>query len=131
MAPTIAGSPGQLSSLTGLRFFAAGIVVLYHVTQFLLPEVEPVAAVGYTGVTFFFVLSGFVLTWSYTPGPRSDFYWKRFARIYPLHLLMTVAAGVHAAIVSVPDFKRLLPVLLLVQAWIPAGAWKYAFNGVS
>jgi peptidoglycan/LPS O-acetylase OafA/YrhL len=48
---------------------------------------------GTSGVTFFFVLSGFVLTWSAQKGTKiRTFYRRRFARIFPLYFLTLVAA---------------------------------------
>lgn len=45
------------------------------------------------GVSFFFILSGFVLVWSFrssdTPG---EFYRRRFARIVPAYVAMCVVA---------------------------------------
>jgi peptidoglycan/LPS O-acetylase OafA/YrhL len=41
-----------------------------------------------TGVSFFFVLSGFVLTWSARPDDIATGFWRRrIARIYPVHLV--------------------------------------------
>lgn len=56
----------QLSSLTGLRFFAAIGVVFYHLRIYFAPIGDSLAifSYGFTGVSFFFILSGFVLTWS-------------------------------------------------------------------
>ncbi|WP_368784602.1 acyltransferase family protein [Arthrobacter sp. 4R501] len=85
----------QLNSLTGLRFFAAMAVVLYHVHLYF-PAVSDSLAIfgyGYTGVSFFFILSGFVLAWSHRPNFRPGrFYWNRVARIWPLHLLTMLVA---------------------------------------
>ena len=77
-----------------LRFVAALAVVLLHVTASRVNP-EPlvdlgsaagrVAELGYLGVTFFFALSGFVLTWS-ASGRRlspAAFFRRRFARVYP------------------------------------------------
>lgn len=48
---------------------------------------------GAQGVAFFFVLSGFVLTWSARPGtPVSTFYFRRFARIWPAHMVALLLA---------------------------------------
>ena len=56
-----------LHALTGLRFFAALLVVFSH-----FPELIPISSLhagldrqGAAGVTIFFVLSGFVLTYRY------------------------------------------------------------------
>src|SRR5688500_18035384 len=76
----------RLDSLTGLRWFAALAVFLAHVSTLLpLPEPCDVFGLGSSGITFFFVLSGFVLTWTFTAGDRPGaFYGRRFARIWPL-----------------------------------------------
>jgi peptidoglycan/LPS O-acetylase OafA/YrhL len=85
----------ELLPLTGLRAAAAGAVVLFHFARGRLPDVlAPVDALfagGYTAVSLFFVLSGFVLAWSYR-GERFDdrasltrFFRARFARVYPLY----------------------------------------------
>src|SRR5260370_6407765 len=46
------------------------------------------AAIGYVGVSFFFVLSGFILVYTYAGREidNRDFYRARFARIYPAYL---------------------------------------------
>src|ERR687894_524914 len=64
-------SPGaRLPSLTGLRFVAAFLVFGFHLhVAHLLDEgvagtvMELVFGQGAVGVSFFFILSGFVLTW--------------------------------------------------------------------
>lgn len=113
----------RLDSLTSLRFLAAMMVVITHLTFVVdMPKVErALAEPGYTGVGFFFVLSGFVLTWSHRDGDRSAaFYRRRFARIYPLHLL-TWAVGVllTAGVASRADAAQNVVSLTLVQAWLP------------
>ncbi|UKA56550.1 acyltransferase [Arthrobacter sp. FW305-BF8] len=122
-----------MDSLTGLRFIAAMLVVLYHAAVTLVPEAYPLVSMGQTGVTFFFMLSGFVLAWSMNPSTsRRQFYWRRFARIWPLHALTTAAAVVLVLVTqgdqSVP---QLLSSLLLVQGWLGEQHWVYAYNGVS
>lgn len=109
------------------------LVVLYHAAVTLVPELYPLVSMGQTGVTFFFMLSGFVLAWSMKPGtPKRQFYWRRFARIWPLHALTAVAAVVLAlAAQGDQSLPRFLASLLLVQAWLGEQHWVYAYNGVS
>ena len=100
--------PAEIRALTGLRYAAAAWVLVYHVTFFVRDATWaglPVVTAGYLGVDFFFVLSGFVLTHVYQPQIERgrfdfwDFVAKRFARIYPMHivtLLAFVAIGLAA-----------------------------------
>jgi len=74
---------------------------------------------GYLAVSFFFILSGFVLTWNYGDRWQEESYKcfliARFARIYPVYLL--------ALLMQLPfclhDFHvwRALAVLLMIQSW--------------
>lgn len=129
-------SEQKLPSLTGLRFFAALAVVLYHLRIYFSPIGDSLAVFGYgfTAVSFFFVLSGFVLTWSQKGDVKaSRFYLHRFARIWPLHLLTMLLAIWAPALPTSSGASLLsaLPVATLTQAWIPASPSLNAFNGVS
>jgi peptidoglycan/LPS O-acetylase OafA/YrhL len=118
-------------------------VVLLHVTASRVNP-EPlvdlgafagrVAELGYLGVTFFFALSGFVLTWS-ASGRRVSpvaFFRRRFARVYPLHLATAVVAGLAGIVYGVAAGPGTwAAVLLLVQAWIPDRDVYFGLNGVS
>jgi peptidoglycan/LPS O-acetylase OafA/YrhL len=100
-----------LHACTGLRFFAAMGVAGYH---FYCPPCVPGAPgfldkllqAGFTTVSLFFVLSGFILSYNYLGerggfvGTMRDFYRARFARIYPIYLL--------ALVVDLPLFLRVL-----------------------
>ncbi|MFX0579170.1 acyltransferase family protein [Nocardia nepalensis] len=120
-----------LPSLTGARWWAAFAVFLLHALVFLpvypfqkselfrhIHQVMPMQ-LGAAGVTFFFVLSGFIIYWSFRPGnsvPR--FYWRRVLKIYPTHLVATVAFIV---IASVPLSRLVVwvPNVLLIHTWVP------------
>jgi hypothetical protein len=115
-----------LEALTGLRWFAAFGVFLFHVRDFYpLPGTPDTALFGNSGVTFFFVLSGFVLTWSFTPNDTAPrFYWRRFARIWPALAVSTALAvpvfySGRAVALDHAQQLGLLASLTLVQAWIP------------
>lgn len=75
----------RLDALTGLRWWAAFAVFVYHMRNLApIPGTDAVSLFGSYGVMFFFVLSGFVLTWSASRTvPISTFYLRRFARIWP------------------------------------------------
>ncbi|MFM8896153.1 MAG: acyltransferase family protein, partial [Actinomycetales bacterium] len=141
-----------IRQLTGVRFVAAAWVLLYHLQGPLavlglvsIPVVSDVLRVGRLGVDLFFALSGFILTHTYLTrlGPRLggsatvNFWWLRLARVYPVHLVMLIVAGV-AVIAEArvageePDRAWLNPVdfgknLLLVQEWgsDPQRGWNF------
>lgn len=85
----------RIDALTGLRWYAAFFVFTFHMLVFapLPPLASAFLGEGFYGVTFFFVLSGFVLTWSASAKvSQSTFYWRRFARVWPSHLVALVVA---------------------------------------
>ena len=59
----------RLPALTSLRFFAALHVVFFHFLAFKIVSGEgwlgQISSIGYVGVSFFFVLSGFILVYTY------------------------------------------------------------------
>ena len=85
---------GELESLRGL---AALLVVVYHMPNWYDPFYSSAfARNGHGAVEFFFVLSGFVLYHSYGSriadvGALKRFTLLRFGRLYPVHLLFTMA----------------------------------------
>src|SRR5437868_13769353 len=100
----------QLRSLTGLRFIAAFVVFGFHVTvaNLITPNGAVSAALTYffrqgaTGVSFFFMLSGFVLCWSARPGDSARRFWRRrAAKIYPNHLVTALVALAFVIVASV------------------------------
>jgi peptidoglycan/LPS O-acetylase OafA/YrhL len=134
----------ELRPLTSARGIAAWYVVLYHIREgasgSLPPGVIDFFAKGYLAVDFFFVLSGFVIWLNYRPllgGHRSravpHFLWRRLARIWPLHLLVLVAAvGFALACIATghalpPDYRwETLPFhIFLLQNWgfLPELGW--------
>lgn len=121
----------RLDSLTVLRFFAALGVVFCHFVGLLHLHGFKAAVLlfGQFGVDFFFVLSGFVLTWSWKPQRRTArFYWLRFARIWPLHLVvlaLMVACG------SRGPAQNVVQEIFLVQQWPPTQSWRVGINGVT
>src|ERR1700722_19277002 len=85
----------RLDSLTSMRFVAALFVAVHHTrnTWAHAAPVEAIGQVGWLGVSYFFILSGFVLMWGFDPAlPKSSFIWKRLVRIYPLHFVCLVAS---------------------------------------
>jgi peptidoglycan/LPS O-acetylase OafA/YrhL len=89
---------GQLLELTSTRFFAAMAVLLGHFGDFLKLPSWFSWMVGGFGVSFFFVLSGFILCYRYwddfAPGvqPRAyrRYFVARVARVYPSYAMALV-----------------------------------------
>lgn len=129
--------------LTSIRFAAAMGIVVHHfggsLHKILGPQWMPWLASLGAGVRFFFVLSGFILTyvyfdrqhgrqWHRSWADRWSFYRARFYRVYPIYAL--------ALLLSVPQVVRFaqlnsvrlrfeewflfgLSKLTLTQAWLP------------
>ena len=57
----------QLDALTLLRFFASLYVLAFHYDALIFGEMSSsgFVSLGYSGVTFFFLLSGFILSHTY------------------------------------------------------------------
>jgi peptidoglycan/LPS O-acetylase OafA/YrhL len=143
----------HIPPLTSVRFLFALLVVLYHLQRpferagyrgwgTLIPNLIDN---GNIGVTYFFVLSGFILTYTYADQFGTDFkrqFWAaRLARIYPVYLL-----GIVLVLPSVLGeiFSSEMPVFLgieagltgtlqltLLQAWVPSVALSWNAVGWS
>ena len=123
----------ELPALTGIRFYAAFVVFLSHVT--IIPGMEVLSGTrlvfnaGVVGVSFFFVLSGFILTYNYAEvfGHRVSvadckrFVWHRWAKIYPVHFLtLLMALPIQIVSPNLPLDWRAIPVhAALLQCWWP------------
>lgn len=126
---TAAERPARLPSLTGLRFVASGMVLFCHLGITLVPRVAPtnhllwsyVYKAGVIGVTFFFILSGFVLTWVAKPGDSKRGFWRRrAAKVFPNHLAtLAVAIPLMIGAGAAVELTNIVPTLFLVQGWIP------------
>lgn len=91
----------EIKALTSLRGLAAMAVVLQHFSSTAqnnasgwIPSIVPH---GYMAVDFFFVLSGFIMSYTYFAGfeklglrAYGPFLWKRVARIFPLGIAVTL-----------------------------------------
>ena len=123
--------PARLNGLTGLRTFAAINIVFFHFSN---PNwfgwLAPVVNAGYASVSFFILLSGFVLAYNYAGRARAGelnkrrFWEARFTRLYPIYFLSLLLswrmvpveyhAHTHAMFWS---GMALSP--LLLQGWVP------------
>jgi peptidoglycan/LPS O-acetylase OafA/YrhL len=135
----------QLRPLTSIRFLFALLVVLFHGHQGTLKQggfdhwplfIQAIVAHGYVGVSFFFVLSGFILAYSYS-GKLHDtndgvqFWGARFARIYPAYLVafgIMLPIGIYSALINGDRGFALVTAglqLTLMQSWVPYAALQW------
>lgn len=116
----------RFNNLTVARFAAAFLVFLHHSSPVEYDAVaspfwKNVYANGFVGVSFFFIVSGFVLaasSWDklarLSGNASAAFYWKRLARIVPLWALVSSPWIVKAVAEGDPN---LIPFLTFTQAW--------------
>jgi peptidoglycan/LPS O-acetylase OafA/YrhL len=133
----------RLDKLTSLRFFAALLVVLFHLRTnlpqqgTLLHLYVQFSAYGFMGVSVFYVLSGFVIS-------LANDRWKgwrkyllgRVTRIYPSHWIVTFALVLGWTIMRyhlylVSSWRVDLLNLSLLQAWVPRADYYLSLNAVS
>ncbi|MDN8067266.1 acyltransferase family protein [Burkholderia vietnamiensis] len=131
-----------LPSLTSLRFFAAAAIFALHAEQIAgFPKGQFAGFTLNQGVSFFYVLSGFILHYNYRGKTHESswvsFFALRFFRLWPLHLLGLALASALAwsdivswynEYLSIP---KLLSIVFMLHAWNPDNHVYFAINGVS
>jgi len=135
--PPVSGRRPAIPALTGVRFIAALMVFLFHSGSGLargagLPApVVTFLSNGYLGVSLFFILSGFIITYTYDGKLRDraairSFAVARFCRLYPVYVL--------ALLVTLPlawqelRVRDAALVLAMVQSWtLPQSGLGYAW----
>jgi peptidoglycan/LPS O-acetylase OafA/YrhL len=143
----------NLPALTGLRAVAAMLVVLFHY-KYIVPGLAqssaPLARViqsGFVGVSLFFVLSGFILAYTYVDedgslrGSWGNFMFARVARVYPVYLfalLIALPLFIDISLIHPVGVMKLKDTIrtailtpLLLQGWTPRRAWMWNGPGWS
>ena len=122
----------MIKTLQSLRFFFIMLVVLSHYigTSFDFG--------GECGVSFFFVLSGFVLSLAYSERVSQglfstrNFFVKQWIKIYPLHLLtFIIMFALDLRLGKYCEPLAAIANLLLLQSWIPADSFYFVANSPS
>ncbi|MGY0071955.1 acyltransferase family protein (plasmid) [Streptomyces sp. QTS137] len=142
MTEATAPSPGRLPSLTALRFVAAFLVFVFHAHYlgiFSDTSVQEAynfitSSAGGVGVSFFFVLSGFVLTWAVKPTDTMGKFWRRrFFKIFPSHAVVwLIIVAMLFASGTTTEVGPATANLFLVNAWVPdMNNLIFAVNGVT
>ena len=125
----------MIVSLQSLRFIFAVMIFLHH---FTIDGEGLFYAGGPAGVSFFMILSGFVMSVGYGEKVQKSsfiyktFLYKRLIRVYPLHLLCLFGViFLSFSSLSLLECVKLLPNLMLLQSWIPLSSYYFSGNGVS
>lgn len=140
---TINNNVEHLKPLTSLRFVAAMMIVLLHCKLYFNWEwlaYLPVTLVH--GVSFFFVLSGFILSHVYSQRANvtyGTFIWSRFARLWPCHV-----ATILILYYTIPEHSMtfggegmfnkwvvLISNLTFTHSLFPYVAYNFSWNSVS
>ncbi len=139
----------RVTSLDGLRGVAAISVMAFHFNIFFLPQarlsnVVPFLGRAYLAVDLFYLLSGFVMAHVYGRLLASNWraHWRRFAmarfaRIYPLFAITTLAMVVLVALHHTPPTQVLFSGRslalqpLLLQQWSSGLSWNYPSWSIS
>lgn len=131
----------RIETLTSLRFFAAVLVAAGHAGFYPGFEYFKFSFINFaTGVSFFFVLSGFILSLSYKKMIIKDDYGNfliaRFARVWPLHVI----TGLFCLFIFGPNIfsvyggdytNAFIANVFLVHGWIPFSHFYFSYNAVS
>lgn len=118
-----------LPALTGIRTLLALFILLFHFTPAGLGPLYPIIDNGYVFVSFFFLISGYILAYNYLDRPErlklSDFWVARLSRLYPVYIFSLIVfwemLRTEYQVRSHTDFWEgaiLSP--LLLQGWFPS-----------
>ncbi|BBW23106.1 acyltransferase [Enterobacter kobei] len=123
-----------LDGLTIFRFVAAFYVFVFHAYLRFKIEfplwIEAIIRNGAVGMTFFFVLSGFVMAWTSRNGIKKDYFPSRIKRIIPAYYFM--------GLITIPfldfnnTYKALSQIILFIftaQSWYPITFFEWNFIG--
>lgn len=119
----------MIKNLQSLRFIFALMIFLHH-------SAVPLGAFGTFPVSFFLILSGFVMEKGYRE--RIDgisylqFAKSRLLRVYPTHLLcLAVALCVSLFLLTPIKWEGIIANMLLLQSWTPDKEIYFSGNSVS
>ena len=127
----------RIEQLTFTRFIAAIAIVIYHYGKgsfiFNNKMVSFIFEQANIGVSYFFILSGFVMIIAYHNNKKINFFTylkNRFARVYPVYflaILLTLFIYMFKGITFLDLFLN----IVMLQAWIPGKALTVNFPGWS
>lgn len=119
----------KIQQLTFTRFIAAISIVIFHYGTkspfFSNEDISFLFKQANIGVSYFFILSGFVMIIAYGNSGNINFtnYLKnRLARIYPIYLLALFLVIIFSLSFSNINISDFLLYIFMLQAWIPEKA---------
>lgn len=117
-------APVEIPQIEFLRFAAALGIVFFHYADQVpwLSWGQPLWKIANAGVSFFFFLSGFILSYVYSNrGIRrpADFYIARLARILPVYWLALTSVALVDLVKRRVVWTEYGLSALLLQAWVP------------
>ena len=125
----------MILSLQSLRFVCCMMVVVTHILDIYGKDYD---SFGACGLEFFFMLSGFVLSYAYGKSVEDGTFRtfallkKQLLKFYPLHLVTFLLVVLLDARLGVYyEWYRLLPSMFLLQCWIPSDSFTLVANGVA
>jgi peptidoglycan/LPS O-acetylase OafA/YrhL len=138
-APTSTGEPAAalqpaytrkpaLPALTGIRTLLALFILLFHFTPAGLHYLYPIIDNGYVFVSFFFLISGYILAYNYLDRPErlklSDFWVARLSRLYPVYIFALAIfwemLRTEHQVRNTKDFwEGTVASVVLMQGWFP------------
>ena len=123
-----------LKALTFPRFLLALFVITYHFGLHLPfaqhPWLRDFFNQGAVAVSFFFFLSGFVLSYKYNNQVNFiSFYWKRIVRLYPLYVVTFLIVFISVYLLQGKTHEPIYAIanFLGLHAWIPGYALELNF----
>ena len=120
----------MVKSLQSIRFVFALMIFLHH-------TIAPVSTLGAFGVSFFLILSGFVLMYGNkgrieNKEQKLKFFLKRVKKIYPLHILCLILAVLISTLIGESlEWTHLAPNAFLIHSWIPQSSYYFSGNSLS
>jgi len=150
--------PNKLLALELLRFVSAMAVLFFHYCHFAemagMPSIArsavpfygllwPLYDYGQFGVQVFWAISGYIFFWKYGAAIHSgavaarDFFWLRFSRLYPLHIVTLIGIvglqALHRQLTGADFVDPATDVGLFIRQIFLATAWgplaPFSFNG--
>jgi peptidoglycan/LPS O-acetylase OafA/YrhL len=131
-----------LPQITFTRFIAAISIVIYHYGLKAYPfgwtPLRNIFSSADVGVSYFFLLSGFIMAIAYSPSKLAslnynNYYISRLARIYPIYFISLLPFIIPRIVNTPPVIHsiKFLSHLFLLQAWFHNYALTWNFTGWS